>query len=115
MTLHLANGTKSDFYVTRHAGFSSLENTQYTSTVSTSQGNVTIHQLGGNLSPNGRDSKFHVTDYDLGGINLVYSSAEIFTWARDAGPTRLLIRYGDAGEMHELALSHHIWNPTVVQ
>ena len=67
------------------------------------------------MSLNGRDSKFHVTHYDLGGINLVYSSAEILTSARDAGPTRLLILYGDACEMHELAFSRHIGNTTVVQ
>ncbi|KAJ5204303.1 uncharacterized protein N7498_005182 [Penicillium cinerascens] len=102
-------------YLIRHADFSSLENTQYTITVPTSQGNVIIPQLGGKLSFNDRDSKFHVADYDLGRMNLVYSSAEIFTWARGAGLTRLVILYGDACEMHELALSRHIGNPSVVK
>lgn len=111
----LGNGTNTNFYVVRHADFTSLANAEYTITVPTSQGNVTIPQLGGKLSLNGRDSKFHVTDYDLGGINLVYSSAEIFTWARGAGSTRVLILYGGAGEMHELALSSRLGNPTVVQ
>ena len=111
----LGNGTKTNFYVVRHADFSSTDNTNYTITVPTSAGNVTIPQLGGGLSLIGRDSKFHVTDYDLGGINLIYSSAEILTWARGAGSTRVLILYGGAGETHELAFSRHLGNPTVVE
>lgn len=115
LTLLLGNGTVTNFYVIRHANFTSLENTEYTITVPTSQGNVTIPQLGGTLSLHGRDSKFHVTDYDLDGIKLIYSSAEIFTWARGAGSTRVLVLYGGAGETHELALSRHLGNPTIVQ
>ncbi|KAL1962756.1 hypothetical protein VTN77DRAFT_9210 [Rasamsonia byssochlamydoides] len=73
------NGTRTNFYVVRHADFTSTANTTYRLSVSTSAGNVTIPQLGGTLSLNGRDSKIHVTDYDVGGINLVYSSAEVYT------------------------------------
>ncbi|CAG7935196.1 unnamed protein product [Penicillium nalgiovense] len=36
--------------------------------------------------------------------NLIYSSAEIFTWARGAGSTRVLILNGGAGETHEFGL-----------
>jgi hypothetical protein len=81
--------------VIRHAAFNSLEDTDYTITLPTSQGNLSIPQLGGKLSLNGRDSKFHVTDYDLGGVNLLYSTAEIFTWKK----------YGGPNEEHELAVS----------
>ncbi|KAJ5718823.1 uncharacterized protein N7483_009905 [Penicillium malachiteum] len=111
----LGNGTRSNFYVVRHANFSSTDNTKYKITVPTSAGNVTIPQLGGNLSLNGRDSKFHVTDYDLGGINLIYSSAEILTWARGAGSTRVLVLYGGMDEMHELAFSYKLGNPTIIE
>lgn len=89
----------------RHAAFNSLEDTDYTITLPTSQGNLSIPQLGGKLSLNGRDSKFHVTDYDLGGINLLYSTAEIFTWKK-YGDKRVLVVYGGPNEEHELAVSH---------
>lgn len=77
----LGNGT--NFYVVRQAAYNSLASTSYTLTVPVSGANVTIPQLTNystSLTINGRDSKIHVTDYDLGGINLLYSSAEIFTW-----------------------------------
>lgn len=111
----LGNGTQTNFYVVRHADFSSLANAQYNLIVSTSVGNVSIPQLGGSLSLNGRDSKIHVTDYDLGGINLIYSTAEIFTWARGSGSTRVLVLYGGVGETHEFAVARHLGNPTIIE
>jgi hypothetical protein len=51
----------------------------------------------------GRESKFHVTDYDVGGINLLYSTAEIFTW-RKFGNRRVLVVYGGPGETNELGI-----------
>lgn len=77
-------GNLTNFYIVRHADFTSLNNTSYQFKVPTSQGAITIPQLGGSLSINGRDSKIHVTDYDVGGINLLYSSAEILSWAVSA-------------------------------
>ncbi|KAJ5391927.1 hypothetical protein N7509_007417 [Penicillium cosmopolitanum] len=109
------NDTQTNFYLVRHANFSSTSNTKYTLHLPTSIGNISIPQLGGHLNLNGRDSKFHVTDYNLDGINLIYSTAEIFTWARGAGSARVLILYGGAGELHEFALSRHLGNPTVVE
>ena len=66
------------------------------------------------MSLNDRDSKIHVTDYNLDGIKLLYSSAEILTWARGPGSTRVLILYGGAGETHELAVARQLGNMTVV-
>ncbi|KAH8666832.1 beta-galactosidase [Xylariales sp. PMI_506] len=66
-------------------------------------GELTIPQLSGSLSLNGRDSKIHVTDYDLGGVNLLYSTAEIFTWQKYSTRTVLVV-YGGPGEQHELAV-----------
>ncbi|GLI78126.1 hypothetical protein PoHVEF18_006428 [Penicillium ochrochloron] len=111
----VGNGTRTNFYVVRHANFSSLDKTQYSLTVYTSVGNVSIPQLGSSLTFNGRDSKFHVTDYDLDGINLIYSTAEIFTWARGLGSSRVLVLYGGAGETHEFALSRHLGNPAIIE
>jgi hypothetical protein len=71
---------KTSFYVVRHAAYNTLASTNYKLSISTSGDPVTVPQLGGTLTLNGRDSKFHVSDYDLDGVNLLYSSAEIFTW-----------------------------------
>ena len=71
----------------------------------TSQGNITIPQLQGTLTLNGRDSKIHVTDYDLGGTNLLYSTAEIFTWKADSFKTVVFV-YGGPNERHELAVQN---------
>ncbi|KAG0157680.1 hypothetical protein PDIDSM_4865 [Penicillium digitatum] len=111
----LGNGTRTNLYVVRHADFTSTGSTQYTLTLSTSVGQIEIPQLGGHLTLNGRDSKFHVTDYDVGGINLIYSSAEIFTWAHGSGSTRVLILYGGAGETHEFSLPSNLGKPTVLE
>lgn len=89
----------------RHANYSVLTTTDYKLQVPTSKGDVTIPQLGGELSLASRDSKIHVTDYDLGGINLLYSSAEIFTWKK-YGDRTVLVVYGGPGERHELAVSN---------
>ncbi|KAH9826928.1 glycoside hydrolase family 35 protein, partial [Teratosphaeria destructans] len=98
-------GNTTNFFVIRHTAYNSLDTTSYSITLPTSQGNITIPQLNGSLSLVGRDSKFHVTDYDLGGINLLYSTAEIFTW-KQYGSQRVLVVYGGPGELHELAVSN---------
>ncbi|KAI1264071.1 putative beta-galactosidase [Xylariaceae sp. FL1019] len=100
------------FYVTRHSAYESLASTPYTFSVPTSIGNVTIPQLGGTLMLNGRDSKIHVTDYDVGGIILIYSSADIYTHGK-TGNKRVLLMYGLEGETHELAFSSKLGKPTV--
>ena len=73
-------GNVTSFYVVRHAAYNSLESTNYRLTVPTSQGTISVPQLSSTLTLNGRDSKIHVVDYDVGGTKLLYSSAEIFTW-----------------------------------
>jgi beta-galactosidase len=74
---------------------------------------VSIPQLAGQLTLNGRDSKIHVTDYDVGGISLRYSTAEIFTWATDSTGKTTLLLYGDVGEWHEFAVSQSLGKPIV--
>jgi len=97
-------GNVTSFYVVRHAAYQSMDSTQYTLTVPSSAGNVTIPQLGGSLSLIGRDSKIHVVDYDIGGSSLQYSTAEILTWNTDGNKTVLVV-YGGANETHEIAFS----------
>ncbi|CAK7215511.1 hypothetical protein SBRCBS47491_002506 [Sporothrix bragantina] len=106
------NGT--NFYVVRQANWTSTAPLSYTMTLNTSsQGPVTIPQLGGKLSLLGRDAKVMVTDYDIGGLNLIYSTADIFTWAKSEGGKRVLIVYGGEGEVHELALPLSAGQPSI--
>ncbi|KAI8936509.1 hypothetical protein NX059_006914 [Plenodomus lindquistii] len=99
-----SNSTK--FYFLRHAKYNSLASTSYKLKISTKAfGNVTVPQINGtSLTLNGRDAKIHVSDYDIGGTNLMYSTAEIFTWHKYADKTVLVV-YGGPGETHELALA----------
>ncbi|KAI5779605.1 glycoside hydrolase superfamily [Geopyxis carbonaria] len=97
-------GNKTAFYVTRHAKYNSKDKTAYKWTVSTSKGKVTVPQLQGALTLDGRDSKIHVTDYAVGKKTIVYSSGEILTWKAFKSKT-VLILYGAAGETHETAFA----------
>jgi hypothetical protein len=57
-------GDVTNFYVVRQSDYTSLDSTPYTFTVSTKAvGNVTIPQLGGTLTLNGRDSKTMVSTF----------------------------------------------------
>ena len=94
----------TNFYVVRQANYTSLSDVFYSITLSTSMGNVTIPQLGGRLSLLGRDSKMMVTNYDIGGATLVYSSADIFNWAKSTTGKTVLIMYGTDRELHEFAV-----------
>lgn len=100
----LAEGS-GNFFVVRHANYSSTESTSYTVKLPTSAGEITIPQQGGSLALNGRDSKFHVTDYPVGNYTLLYSTAEIFTWKAFADKT-VLVLYGGADELHEYAFKN---------
>ena len=102
----MGSSTETDLYIVRHSAYNSNDSTAYTLSVTTSVGNITIPQLtqlSSHLTLNGRDSKFHVVDYDLGDINLLYSSAEIFTWQKHGAGT-LLVLYGGENETHEFAV-----------
>lgn len=102
------------FYVVRHYNYSSLSSTSYQLLLPTTAGHMTIPQLGGSLTLGPRDSKVHVVNYDVGGTQLLYSTAEIFTWKTFGNRTVLLV-YGQAGEHHELAVAASTSGATVVQ
>ncbi|CAG8948755.1 hypothetical protein HYFRA_00001876 [Hymenoscyphus fraxineus] len=101
--LFAPNGTYGNFYVVRHLDYASQASTNYTIQLSTSVGSLTVPQMGGSLTLNGRDSKVHVSDY-FAGINVLYSTAEIFTW-KQFDDKAVLIVYGDNGELHEMAFN----------
>lgn len=73
----------------------------------TSLGNVTVPgvQLGG------RDSKFIVTDYAFGNHILLYSSAEVFTYALYERP--VLVLYVDVGQSAEFVLKTVSTKPVI--
>lgn len=93
----------------------------------TSSGDLSIPQLGGQLTLNGKDSKVHVVDYIAGSTHLLYSTGEIMTWY--IVPFLMLLRahwrstiratidgrdvivvYGNAGELHETAFKFNSTN-----
>lgn len=94
----------ASFYIVRHSDYSSQGSTSYKLKVPTSAGELTIPQLGGSLSLHGRDSKMHVVDYDVAGTNILYSTAEVFTWKK-FDDKKVLVVYGGPNEHHELAVS----------
>lgn len=98
----LGNGTGS-FFVVRHSNFSSLATTDYTLQLPTSEGNITVPQSGKLLQLTRRDSKVIVTDYTIGNVTLLYSTAEIFTWKQYQNKTVLVV-YGGPEETHEVAI-----------
>jgi beta-galactosidase len=99
----LGNGTGS-YFVVRHTDYTSQASTPYKLSLPTSAGKLTVPQLGGTLTLNGRDSKIHVVDYKVAGTNIIYSTAEVFTWKK-FGDSKVLVLYGGPGEHHELAVS----------
>ncbi len=97
------NGSATNFYIVRHANYAEETAVTYKLNIPTSEGTLSVPQLGGSLTLSGRDSKWHVTDYDLGGTTLLYSTAEIFTWKKFDSKTVVVV-YGGPGELHELAV-----------
>lgn len=97
-------GSNGSFFIVRHSDYTSQASSNYTLSLPTSAGTVSVPQLGGSLSLNGRDSKVHVTDYPVGDSKLLYSTAEIFTWQVFDNNTVLVV-YGGPNELHELAIA----------
>jgi hypothetical protein len=106
LTVTPASNENTMFYFVRHSKYNSLDRTSYKLNIATSAfGNITVPQLNStSLTLDGRDSKVHVSDYNIGGATLVYSTAEIFTWHK-YGDKTVLVVYGGPGETHELTLA----------
>ncbi|KAM0436366.1 hypothetical protein ACHAQK_007940 [Fusarium lateritium] len=96
---------RTNYFVVRHANYSADQRTNYTLHLPTSAGDLHIPYLGhASLTLYGRDAKIHITDYKVAGTNVLYSTAEIFTWKRFSNRTVLLV-YGAVGELHEIAVN----------
>ncbi|KAF2493127.1 hypothetical protein BU16DRAFT_563304 [Lophium mytilinum] len=91
------------FWTTRHADYRSTTNKTYLLKVPTTQGTLTIPQLGGSLTLAGYNSKIHVTDFAVRPYSILYSSAEIYTWLK-LDFRYILVLYGASGETHETAI-----------
>lgn len=87
--------TNARFYLAQHNVTSSRANTDFSITVNTSKGNVSIS----NLQLAGRQSRWIVTDYPIGNQTLLYSSAEVLTYGTFPQPVVVLyLREGQTGQ-----------------
>jgi len=96
--------TNGAFYVTAHASSPSMELASFKLDISTSAGNFTIPQFGGDIILNGRESKIIVTDFRMGNETLVYSTAEVLTVSIQDG-LPLMFLWLPAGESGEFFLT----------
>jgi hypothetical protein len=113
ISITAVRGPRGSFFFAHKIEFRDRNAVSYTLTLPTSKGQMTIPQLGGTLTMPGRDTRIHVTDYELGGnMALVYCTAEIFTWQQYHDRT-VLVLYGEAGETHELLFKRDPSNMTI--
>ncbi|XHG07467.1 hypothetical protein AWENTII_010610 [Aspergillus wentii] len=92
--------TNAGFYVTIHSNSSSGTNEAFQLQVNTSVGGLTVPSHGGTIRLNGHQSKIIVTDFTFGSKTLLYSTAEVLTYAvLDDKPTLVLwVPTGESGE-----------------
>lgn len=100
--------TDSAFYVTRHADSTSDTTESFKLHARTSLGNLTIPQQGGNIVLDGHQSKIIVTDFAFGEHRLVYSTAEVLTYAAFDQSTVLVlwVPTGESGEFYLKGAKH---------
>ncbi|KAI1392307.1 glycoside hydrolase family 35 protein [Hypoxylon trugodes] len=91
------------FFVVRHSDYTSTSSDNYRLKLPTLEGDISIPTLFDELTLHGRDSKIVVTDYDVRGTKLLYSSAEILTHQRFENATVLIVYSGPNGS-NELAV-----------
>ncbi|KAL5342425.1 glycoside hydrolase superfamily [Aspergillus crustosus] len=92
--------TNAAFYVTVHADTTVGTDESFKLHVDTSEGALTIPRHGGAIRLNGHQSKVIVTDFNFGRETLLYSTAEVLTYAVfDRKPTLVLwVPTGESGE-----------------
>ncbi|KAH8662000.1 glycoside hydrolase superfamily [Xylariales sp. PMI_506] len=96
--------SRGSFYVVRHSDYTTTTSSNYKLRLPTSRGDLSIPTLFESLILNGRDSKIVVTDYDIPGYTVLYSTAEVLTHFRNENAS-LLVVYTGHNEMNELALA----------
>ncbi|OJJ45756.1 hypothetical protein ASPZODRAFT_68809 [Penicilliopsis zonata CBS 506.65] len=94
--------TKARFYPTFHNDTTSDTNEVFNLKVNTSEGALTIPRHGNSIRLNGHQSKIIVTDFTFGDKTLLYSTAEVLTYAIfDSKPTLVLwVPTGESGEFN---------------
>lgn len=92
--------TNAGFYVTLHEDSTVGTNEAFNLRVNTSAGNLIVPRLGGSIRLNGHQAKIIVTDFTFGSETLLYSTAEVLTYAViDKKPTLVLwVPTGESGE-----------------
>ncbi|KAE8351357.1 putative beta-galactosidase B [Aspergillus coremiiformis] len=92
--------TGAAFYVTQHEYTPSATVEKFTVKVNTSDGPLTIPQYGTQITLNGHQSKIVVTDFKFGSKTLLYSTAEVLTYALIDGKEvlALWVPTGESGE-----------------
>ncbi|KAK6065263.1 beta-galactosidase b [Seiridium cupressi] len=92
--------TGAAFYVTQHADSPSSTVETFSLDVETSAGAHTIPQHGTEITINGHQSKIIATDFAFGSKSLLYSSAEVLTYAIIDGKEvlALWVPTGESGE-----------------
>ena len=92
--------TNSAFYATFHSNTSISTNEPFHLKVNTSAGVLTVPKYASTIRLNGHQSKIIVTDFTFGSKSLLYSTAEVLTYAVfDKKPTLVLwVPTGESGE-----------------
>ncbi|KAK1990835.1 hypothetical protein LX36DRAFT_716493 [Colletotrichum falcatum] len=88
------------FYVVRHAYTPSNTSEAFRLSVTTSEGPLTIPRHGGSVAVNGHQAKVLVTDFSFGDKTLLYSTAEVLSYAVLDGRevVALWLPEGESGE-----------------
>jgi hypothetical protein len=92
--------THAGFYVTIHSNSSLATSETFQLHVDTSEGSLSVPRHGGVIGLDGHQSKIIVTDFAFGRETLLYSTAEVLTYAiLDGIPTLALwVPTGESGE-----------------
>ncbi|KAJ5131389.1 Glycoside hydrolase family 35 [Penicillium bovifimosum] len=92
--------TNGAFYATFHSNTSLATNEPFHLKVNTSVGALTVPKYASSIQLNGHQSKILVTDFKFGSKTLLYSTAEVLTYAVfDKKPTLVLwVPTGESGE-----------------
>ncbi|KAJ5673660.1 hypothetical protein N7507_002787 [Penicillium longicatenatum] len=94
--------TNAGFYATFHSNTSTSTNEAFHLKIDTSVGKLTVPAHGSVIRLNGHQSKIAVTDFTFGSKKLLYSTAEVLTYAVfDNVPTLTLwVPAGESGEFN---------------
>ncbi|KAK7688664.1 hypothetical protein QCA50_008202 [Cerrena zonata] len=98
--------TGTGFVIARQNDSTSTALINFSLTLPTSAGTLTLPQTFSGISLNGRQSKIITTDYSFGSkSHLLYSTAGIF-FAGTIGTRDILFLHGDSDQSHEFSFAH---------